>query len=250
MAVVPLVEERRAIIDGVETYSRTMGEGRDVLLIHGLGVSSRYWVPAQEVLAATGRFRVHALDFPGFGRSETPPWPLTFPRLGDHLQHWMDAVVPEGLDLVGQSLGCEFAVLGACRMADRVGRVVLAAPNGLPDARGVLSQLFWAAVDAPRERLPLYGAVLPDYLRCGPFRILRMLFEQREDRAEELLPLIRQPVLLLRGERDAVVSPQRLRSISAQLPGAEMRTIPGAHGAHFTHAGAFAAEVTEFLTRK
>lgn len=239
--------ERRTRIGGVETYSRTLGLGRDIVLIHGVGVSSRYWIPAQVALAATGLFRVHALDFPGFGKSDTPPWELTIKNLSHHLRQWIDAVIPGDLDLVGQSLGCEFAVLGGLALADRVGRIVLAAPNGLPDARSVLAQLGCAALDATQEPGRLFGAVLPDYLRCGPFRILKMLIEQREDRSEEVLHLLRQPTLLVRGERDAVVSAERIEAIRRLLPHAETATIPGAHGAHFTEAGAFSAVVTRFL---
>ena len=55
-------------------------------------------------------------------------------KLAQHLVEWVEAVIPGEVDLVGQSLGCEFAVLGGLAMADRVGRIVLAAPNGLPDA--------------------------------------------------------------------------------------------------------------------
>jgi 2-hydroxy-6-oxonona-2,4-dienedioate hydrolase len=239
--------ERRTRIGGVETYSRTLGLGRDVALLHGVGVSSRYWIPAQLALAATGLFRVHALDFPGFGKSATPPWELTVNNLAQHLVEWVEAVIPGEVDLVGQSLGCEFAVLGGFAMADRVGRIVLAAPNGLPDRRGVLGQLACAALDAMREPARLFGAVLPDYVRCGPFRILKMLIEQREDRSEEVLHLLRQPVLLVRGERDAVVSAKRIEAIRRLLPHAETATIPGAHGAHVTHAAAFSAVVTQFL---
>jgi pimeloyl-ACP methyl ester carboxylesterase len=240
--------ERRTRIGGVETYSRTLGIGRDVVLLHGVGVSSRYWVPAHLSLAATGLFRVHALDFPGFGKSETPPWELTVKHLGHHLVEWVEAVIPGEVDLVGQSLGCEFAVLGGLAMADRVGRIVLAAPNGLPDARGVLPQLACAAVDALREPGRLFGAVLPDYFRCGPFRILKMLIAQREDRSEEVLHLLRQPTLLVRGERDAVVSAARIEAIRRVLPHAETATIPGAHGAHVTEPEAFSGVVTRFLT--
>jgi pimeloyl-ACP methyl ester carboxylesterase len=241
--------ERRTLVGGVETYSRTLGLGRDVVLIHGVGVSSRYWIPAQLALAATGRFRVHALDLPAFGKSETPPWELTVKNLTHHLLEWIHAVIPGEVDLVGQSLGCEFAVLGGLAMADRVGRIVLAAPNGLPDARPVFPQLLSAAVDATREPGRLFGAVLPDYFRCGPFRILKMLIEQREDRSEEVLHLLRQPTLLVRGERDAVVSARRIEAIRTILPHAETATIPGAHGAHLTEAEAFSAVVTRFLGR-
>src|SRR5690242_17673940 len=91
--------ERRTRLGGVETYSRTLGIGPDVVLIHGVGVSSRYWVPAQLALAATGHFRVHALDLPGFGKSETPPWELTVKNLSHHLLEWIDAVIPGAVDL-------------------------------------------------------------------------------------------------------------------------------------------------------
>ena len=206
----------------------------------------RYWVPALTELAARG-YRVHALDFPGFGRSQTPPWPLTVPLLSEHLVRWVDAALPGRFDLVGQSMGCEFALLGALAMADRVNRVVLAAPNGLPERRSVTAQLLWAAVDATREPLSLFGAVLPDYLRCGPPRILRMLIEQREDRTEEVLPLVRQPVLLVRGDRDPVVNAARLERIARSLRDGRTATIPGAHGAHFSHPHAFADVVIRFL---
>lgn len=239
--------ERSTRVAGVETYSRTLGVGRDVLLIHGVGVSSRYWVPAQVALAATGAFRVHALDLPGFGKSATPPWELTVPHLAHHLREWIQAVIPGEVDLVGQSLGCEFAVLGALAMADRVPRVVLAAPNGLPDRRSVLAQLGWAAADALREPPEVFRAVLPDYFRCGPFRILKMLLEQREDRSEEVLPLVRQPVLLLRGERDLVVTPERIEAVRKLLPHAEAAVVPGAHGAHISDPEPFARCVSAFL---
>lgn len=242
--------ERFTPIGGVNTYSRTLGLGRDVVLIHGVGVSSRYWVPAQMALASTGAFRVHAFDFPGFGKSDTPPWELTVPNLSHHMLEWIHTLIPGEVDLVGQSLGCEFAVLGALAMADRARRVVLAAPNGLPDRRGVLKQLAWAAADALREPLPVFKAVLPDYLRCGPLRIMKMLLAQRDDRSEEVLPLLRQDVLLLRGERDLVVTAERIEAIRRLIPHAETGVVAGAHGAHISHPVPFARAVSRFLAKE
>lgn len=232
---------------GVETFSRTLGTGQDVLLIHGVGVSGRYWEPAQRELAATGVFRVHTVDLPGFGRSETPRWALTIERLWAHLESWIEASLPGEVSLIGQSLGCELAVLGACRLADRVPRLVLAAPNGLPEQRSVLPQLAWAALDAPRETLALFGAILPDYFRCGPVRILKLLARQRDFHGGDLLPHLSQPVLLMRGERDTVVSQRRLERTAERLRRPVIRTIPGAHAAHFTHATQFAEAVAPFL---
>jgi pimeloyl-ACP methyl ester carboxylesterase len=243
-----VVEQWREI-GGVRTFSRTMGQGRDVVLIHGVGVSSNYWRPAQVCLASTGRFRVHALDFPGFGKSADPPWKLTVQRLGEHLDAWIDDAIPGELDLVGQSMGCEFAVVKAVANPDRVRRLVLAAPNGMPDRRSVTTQLLRAVGDALREPLSLYPAILPDYLRCGALRILWMLAQQRDDRTEQLLRRLPQPTLLLRGERDTVAGARRLARVAARIPHVETVTIPGAHGAHFSHPDAFARVVSDFLIR-
>jgi pimeloyl-ACP methyl ester carboxylesterase len=217
-----------------------------VVLVHGAGVSTAYWRPAQECLAESG-FRVHALDLPGFGRSEDPPWPPELPRLADHLLAWIDTAIPGPCHLVGQSLGCEIALLAGVEDADRFPRLVLAAPAGLPELRSLAAELLLTAVDAPRETPALYRAILPAYLRCGCRRMLRALLEQRRHRIRHTLHRIRQPVLVLRGKRDAVVSAGRVRAVARAMPQAETAEIQGAHGAHFTHAAEFAARVAAFL---
>src|SRR5438874_1171556 len=78
-------EERFHRVNGLRTFSRVMGEGPEVVLVHGAGVSSAYWKPAQRLLACREGFRVHALDLPGFGRSQDAPWPPELSRLTDHL---------------------------------------------------------------------------------------------------------------------------------------------------------------------
>lgn len=240
-------EEHDHVVDGLRTFSRVVGEGPDVVLVHGAGVSSRYWRPAQRLLAAAGPFRVHALDFPGFGRSQNPDWPPELPRLARHLEHWLDAAGIHRCSLVGQSVGCEISVLTTAFCRTQVERLVLAAPSGLPHLESLAAQLFAAALDAPREPLLVFGAILPDYFRCGLLRLLRILAEQLKCPAEVLLPGIQQPALILRGERDTVVTEARVRAVAAALPHARTITLPGAHGAHLSHPEAFVAAVAPFL---
>jgi pimeloyl-ACP methyl ester carboxylesterase len=242
-----LAREEIRTVDGLRIYSRTMGEGRDVVLVHGAGVSSRYWQPAQLALASMGRYRVHALDLPGFGRSETPRWPPDLPRLAAHLRSWLDAVGLARCDLVGQSLGCEVALLCAAAAPDRVEKLVLAAPCGLPALRSLLGQIAQAALDAPREPLRLYPVILPDYLRCGPARLLRVLREQKRPGMAALLRRVAHPTLVLRGARDTVVSAARIDEVARLLPDAVTATIPGAHAAHFSYPDSFARVVSAFL---
>ena len=245
----PACEARWDVIDGLRTFSRTEGAGADVVLVHGAGVSSRYWRPAQRLLAETAPLRVHALDLPGFGQSANPSWPPELPRLARHVRHWLDLRVPGPFHLVGQSVGCEISVLIAAAMPERVRSVVLAGPAGLPGLDSVVRQILRAGGDAFREPLQLYPAILPDYFRCGGWRLLRLLCEQKHCHAEPLLRRLWQPALVVRSERDAVVSPKRARDVADLLPRSELITLPGAHGGHYTHAQEFAAAVTAFLAR-
>jgi pimeloyl-ACP methyl ester carboxylesterase len=242
-----LAREETRTVSGLRTYSRTMGEGRDVVLVHGAGVSSGYWRPAQLALASMGGFRVHALDLPGFGRSETPPWPPQLPRLAAHLCGWLDAAGLHRCDLVGQSLGCEVALLAAEAQPERVGKLVLAAPCGLPSLRSLLGQFAQAALDATREPLRLYPVIVPDYLRCGPVRLLRVLLEQKRPGMATLVQRVAHPTLVLRGDRDTVVSAARIDAIARLLPNGVTATIPGAHAAHFSYPDSFARVVSAFL---
>ena len=53
-----------------------MGEGPDVLLLHGLGGTKASFFDTAAALSR--RYRVHALDLPGFGGSSKPaPAPYT-----------------------------------------------------------------------------------------------------------------------------------------------------------------------------
>ena len=131
-----------------------MGHGEDVVLVHGVGVSARYWAPLQEELAATGRFRVHAVDLPGFGRSADPPWKPELPRYAEHLGAWLGQAVPGRFHLVGQSLGCEIAAMCAATCPERIHSLTLAAPSGLPTLRSLLAQLGRALLDAPHRAAP------------------------------------------------------------------------------------------------
>jgi pimeloyl-ACP methyl ester carboxylesterase len=59
-------------VDGVRVYARTaVDDGRTkpaIVLVHGVGLSSRYMVPPAQHLRTN--FQVYALDLPGYGRSE------------------------------------------------------------------------------------------------------------------------------------------------------------------------------------
>ena len=83
-----------------------------VVLVHGLGVSSRYMVPTGERLAPY--CHVYAPDLPGWGRSERPPHALTIGEMADVLNAWMDVFGVRFADCLAQlphQVGHDHAVL-------------------------------------------------------------------------------------------------------------------------------------------
>ena len=59
------MEEKFVEINGIKVFLRIAGRGDPFLILHGWGASSKSWINVQKKLSA--RFKVFALDFPGFG---------------------------------------------------------------------------------------------------------------------------------------------------------------------------------------
>jgi pimeloyl-ACP methyl ester carboxylesterase len=219
-----------------------------VVLVHGLGVSSRYMVPTARRLARF--FPVYAPDFPGFGRSERPATALTLPELADGLVAWLDA---SGLDrpvMVANSLGCQVVVDLALRHPTRLSCAVLAGPTGDPDAAGLLGMIGRLLADVPREPLSALPLQAFDYLAAGPLRDLRTARAMMRDPFVAKLPLVPHPVLVVRGERDPIAPQRWVAEVANRLPKGELAIVPGAaHIVNYSHARALVSLVRAFLAR-
>jgi 2-hydroxy-6-oxonona-2,4-dienedioate hydrolase len=224
-------------------YARVAGEGPPIVLVHGLAVSSLYFVKLGRRLRA--RHRVVAPDLPGYGKSPTPPQPLDVPRLADALTDWLDLLEIERAQFVGNSLGCQVAVDLAVRRPERVERLVLVGPTMDPAAPTIPAQAWRLARDVVRESPLLNLAQSRDYLRMGPRRIVSTARFALADRIEEKLPRVAAPALVIRGSRDAIVPQEWAERVAALLPRGRLVVVPAAHAAHWGAAHAVARLVEE-----
>src|SRR6195952_260354 len=123
----PLLRMHEARLPGARISTLTMGAGPDVLLLHGLGSTKSSFFDAAAALSR--RYRVHALDLPGFGASSKPATaPYTARYFADTVRATMDALGIGRAHIAGNSMGGRVAIELGLRHPDRVGALALLCP--------------------------------------------------------------------------------------------------------------------------
>ena len=247
----PPAQWHQVVVAGRPLYTRVWAgpaapAGPPIVLVHGLGVSSRYMVPLGSRLA--GHRRVYALDLLGYGHSARPDHALSVAELAAVLAAWMRAVGLERAVFLGHSLGCQVVVALAARYPEYVERAVLACPTmdpGAPAAYQQVARLIW---DAPREPPALCLLATADYLRAGPWRMAQTLQAALHDPLAGHLPAVRCPVLVVAGSRDPVVPAGWAAEVARRLPHGRLAVIRGAaHAVNYSHPAALTRVVLRFL---
>lgn len=244
-------EHRRfTSVRGKRAFSRIVGDparhdALPLLMLHGAVVSSDYMVPLARELAPT--LPCHAVDLPGYGRSEPLARVLHVEEAAAWLVEWMDAVALARVHLFGNSLGAQVAAALAQRFPQRVERVVLLGPTVDPASRTRVGQLSRLFADALLEHPGLHLTWMRDFLRAGPIRSWATLGVALDDAIEARLPGIAAPLLVMRGRRDPLVS-RAWAADAARLAGAPCVEIPhAAHGAHYDEAAQVARVIRDWL---
>jgi pimeloyl-ACP methyl ester carboxylesterase len=123
-------QSRYADLDGVRVHYLEAGEGAPLVLLPGLGSSTRCsWGAILPHLAPS--FRVLALDLPGQGDSEKPVRIYDLDYAVASTARFLAALGLERADVMGTSAGGLIAMATALEHPDCIGRLVLVAPAGL-----------------------------------------------------------------------------------------------------------------------
>jgi pimeloyl-ACP methyl ester carboxylesterase len=196
---------------------RAAGRRRDVVLVHGLGMSGVYFGRFARALYARG---VHPIapDLPGFGES------IDGPSAGaeEHarmLAAWADALSIRDATWIGHSIGCNAVAHLAKLRPDIVKRAVAIGPLWSP--RHPLRLLGALIIDAFREPLALYTHVIRAYWRSG---LGRWFATYRRYFAD--IRTAPPPLEMFAGNRDPLVDRKAI---------ANVMLLPGAHACHFSH---------------
>ena len=279
-----------ATSDGSPLFYESWGERgaqTPVLFCDGIGCDGYVWRYLRDDLGA--RFGLH-LHYRGHGRTALPldAARVTIEDLADDVSCVLDDALVDRAVLIGHSMGVQVALETFRRHASRVAGLVLvcgAPSHPLKTFRGsaMLEDLL-PTIQKWIQRVPgvinrVTRTLLPTRLAYevasrleirrelvepqdfmpyleGMARIdsrlfVAMLSAAGQHSAEDLLPHIDVPVLVVAGGRDGFTPPDRSRAMAEAIPGAELLEIPNAsHTAPIERPELVDQAVRDFISQR
>ena len=220
---------------GRPTEVLSAGDGATVVFLHGAGIVEGF----DCLLPLAERFRLILPLMPGYGHTALDPPVRSRDAAVEQVAAVLDGLGIEETVLVGHSLGGWLAAATAARFPNRISKLVLAAPYGLPVEGESLAHLF---AMGPEERLAaltndpsIWEGRLPegpdeafDAARALEGEALSRFFPGDYDpELTATLSTISAPTLVLWGDDDKMFSLAYARAWQRALPHAELRTYPG-----------------------
>lgn len=221
---------------------RVAGHGPDVVLIHGLGASSRYFTPLANILAK--KYRVIVPELPGHGKNLDDGRPVTVPRFAHEVALALRELKVENAIVLGHSMGAQVSIELARAWPDLVKHLVIAAPAVNDREATLFRQARRLFEDFPHELNSVKAILLVDYLRCGIPWWAKSCAQMLDYSTVELLRTVQCPIDVVCGTRDPLSPPEFGLRLVARTPQAKLTVMHhGAHGFNFSHAPELAALV-------
>lgn len=258
----------------MQLYTRDIGGGTPLVLLHAFPLSSAMWLAQREGLAT--RFRVLTPDLRGFGGSPLGGDDPSIDVMADDVAALLDAKNIDRAIVGGLSMG-GYVTLAFCRRhPDRVLGAVLADTKATEDTQAARAARIRTAerIEAEGNVSVLLEDLLPRLVGPTTMRSRALVYgrvrglvqstpapaaawAQRAMAARPdsvgALAGFRAPTLVLHGAEDAITTEDDARTMAEALPNAELITIPGSgHLTAVEQPQLFNDAVTEFgaaLTR-
>ena len=286
----PVVEHRRATVDGLSIFYREAGprDAPAIVLLHGFPSSSFMYRDLMPQLAS--RYRVIAPDYPGFGLSDFPPreqFDYSFEKLTLVMERFLETVRVERYALYIQDYGAPIGLRLALRHPERISALIV--QNGNAYAEGLSSgwdplRAYWQQPSSENRRKlqgwlneegirQQYLAGVPEALwprfppdtwtldwvrlqRPGNIELQLDLFgDYRRNvdlypQFQEMFRKQRFPMLIAWGQYDPFFTLDGARAYLRDIPDAELRLLDTGHFALETHSREIAGLVLAFVKRR
>ena len=259
-------------VNDIQLYYEMHGQGEPLVLIMGLGASTRGW--DMQIPTFSREFQVVAFDNRGSGRSDKPDSSYSIRLFADDTAGLMDALGIASAHVYGQSMGGLIAQEVALSYPQRVRTLVLGSTScggqqavpALPENLSLMASLNTLSLEEAAEKgLPLMyssefiarkrqeliaRALAEGEFRPPPDAFARQVQAAVSHKTYDRLPQIRCPTLVISGSDDKIVPAENSRILAERIPGAELVLLPRAgHGYLVECTEESNAIVLDFLRR-
>lgn len=236
------------------------GKGKDILVLHGWGANINTVLPIVNLLK--DKFRVHALDLPGFGQSQEPKEPIDSFKYADIVKNYIDNMGIKKLTLIGHSFGGKISIILGSKYPELIDKIVLVNSAGLIPKRGLKYYIkvysfktisfiyknlfFWLKNEEKVEKFyKKFGST--DYKDAsGIMRKILVIVVN-----ENLFPLlnkIKAPTLLIWGDKDTATPLYFGKIMEKEIPDSGLVIFEGAgHYSYLDDYQRFAVILRNFL---
>ncbi|HEY9849445.1 MAG TPA: alpha/beta hydrolase [Leptolyngbyaceae cyanobacterium] len=248
------VRNSRIKLSQGKLFWREVGKGPTLVFLHGAWHDGNQWLPVIDSLS--GKYHCLAPDLLGFGESDRPDVHYSIHLEVECLAEYLETLNLKKIYLVGDGVGGWIAASYALRYPEKVGGLVLLAPEGV-QVDGARRNLWWLRwlLDRPKvvdwlwhwlpilkkrkfpgwlskikDLLPRLEQILESPAAC------QLLFQRRKSEIEaelleEKLPWLKKPVLILQGEQDSSTAVALNKAYAQMLPNAQVKILPNGESA-------------------
>lgn len=219
---------------------------KTIILVHGIGVSSNYYIPLAQELS--NNFNVITIDLPGYGKTPKPASPLTIKQLAEVVAALVTTRNLQNVTLAGHSMGCQIIAHTNMLLTNKVTALVLISPTVNKKERTVFKQALRLGQDTFHETPTVNAIIFSDYLRMGITRYIKTSGHMVNDLIEETLRNSTTQTLILRGEKDRIVPRDWVMHLKTVNLNHSLIEVPDApHAFHYTYAKQTAKLCVEFI---
>lgn len=213
------------------------GNGAPLLLLHGWGQSLQHLKPLAALLASHAE--CHLVDLPGFGESPHPGSAWSAYDYADRLVAYLDENKLERVTVAGHSFGGKVSLCLSAHYPERISRLILMAPSGIPANKNIRDRSRMKAVRLLGKGVKMYDKLFKrdcfssyfiprfgssDYKNAGAMRPI-LVRSVNEDVSHDLSK-IRAPTLILWGGKDRETPPEMGKRMQAMIGGSKLLLLP------------------------
>jgi pimeloyl-ACP methyl ester carboxylesterase len=104
---------------------------KTILLVHGLASNAGFW--RYNIPELSKKYRVIAVDLPGYGKSQKGDYPYTMSFYAEQIKKFIDELKLKNVVYVGHSMGGQIGIVLAIKYPTLLNKLILASPAGFEE---------------------------------------------------------------------------------------------------------------------